>query len=470
MQFFQDLGSLVEHRWRDQNYNEEVFPEIAAEALAEANPSKQVNPWDIIRWLNNTTQLPEQRDVDGKFGNPPITLYDGPRFFIDVYYWLDGTTSIHQHAFCGAFQVLLGSSILSRYGFEEKRRINPHFLVGQIILNKVELLEEEDVRQILPGRQYMHSLFHLNRPSATIIIRTRQSVSGLPQYHYLKPYFAIDPFLKPTATIKKVQSASLLLSIKHPEADDVIGELLSCSDFHTAFAVIDLAFDHLTNDPLEKAFGLSAGQERFGALLEIARRRHGELVNLILPVIEEARRQQNLSYRRGQITSSEHRFFLALLLNVPDRMKVLDLVMQRFPGQNPVDTVLDWIEELGNTRSAGSSESNVLGIANVDDEYLFVFQCLLEGRTMEQTKEAFVEAFSVDNAVDPGDKLEALYNTIRNSLPFKSIFLGSPPAMRSKTNDDSLLPAAGRKPSKKPEKARQKAGSSKVQAPATSRS
>jgi len=187
MQFFQHLGSLVEHRWRNQNYDDEIFPEIAAEALAETNPNKHVNPWDIIQWLNKTTQLPEQRDVDGKFGNPPITLYDGPGFFIDVYYWLDGTTSIHQHAFCGAFQVLLGSSILSQYGFEERRRINAHFSTGQMTLNGVELLEEGAVRQIFPGRQYIHSLFHLDRPSATIIIRTRQSPSGLPQYHYLKP-------------------------------------------------------------------------------------------------------------------------------------------------------------------------------------------------------------------------------------------------------------------------------------------
>src|SRR5215216_4020345 len=117
MQVFHELGSLIEQRWRDENYNEEVFPEIAGQALVETTPYREVDPWDIIRWVNTTTQLPKQQDVQGKFGNPPITLYNGPRFHIDVYYWLDGTTSIHQHAFCGAFQVLLGSSIHSRYSF-----------------------------------------------------------------------------------------------------------------------------------------------------------------------------------------------------------------------------------------------------------------------------------------------------------------------------------------------------------------
>ncbi|MFN2514442.1 MAG: hypothetical protein ABR568_23900, partial [Pyrinomonadaceae bacterium] len=60
--------------------------------------------------MHTAASLPHQYDVEGRFGNPPITLFAGPRFHIDVYYWLDGTTSIHQHSFTGAFQVLLGSS------------------------------------------------------------------------------------------------------------------------------------------------------------------------------------------------------------------------------------------------------------------------------------------------------------------------------------------------------------------------
>src|SRR5215211_7153732 len=156
----------------------------------------RLDPWDVIRWVNDTTELPEQPDIQGAFGQPPITLFNGHRFYIDVYYWLDGTTAIHQHAFCGAFQVLQGSSILSQYDFFEKRRINPHFLTGDIRLRSVELLRGGDVRQILPSREYIHSLFHLERPSVTLIIRTRHSPSGAPQYSYLKPYFATDPYFR----------------------------------------------------------------------------------------------------------------------------------------------------------------------------------------------------------------------------------------------------------------------------------
>ncbi len=128
MRQFQELGSLVESRWREQNYNEALFPEIAAHALTELDLTEEMDPWEIIRWVHRTPNLPRQQDRKAKFGNPPITLFVGSRFYVDVYFWLDGTTTVHQHAFSGAFQVLLGSSVHSHYRFEKDREINPYFL------------------------------------------------------------------------------------------------------------------------------------------------------------------------------------------------------------------------------------------------------------------------------------------------------------------------------------------------------
>ncbi len=428
MQFFQDLGSLVEDRWKQENYDDKAFPEIAAEALSETNPSKCVDPWEIIRWVNTTSQLPAQQDVPGAFGNPPITLFSGSRFYIDVYYWVDGTTTIHQHGFCGAFQVLLGSSIHGHYRFTTTREINQNFIVGNLSLESVELLERGAVKRILAGDQYIHSLFHLDRPSATICVRTYQTYKGVPQWNYYKPSFADNPFFKEPTTIKRVQSASLLLTIAHPDADAMIGELLARSDFQTAFSILDLARTHLLGNRLEKEFGISAGEQRFQTLMEIARRRHGELVDLIQPVFEEAERQHNLIQRRAQITSNEHRFFLALLLNIPDRQKVLDLVKQRFPEQDPVATVTDWVEDLAHTKVAGFPEPNVLGIENFDEDYLFVLECLLQGHTTEQIRAAFEKELAPDEFLALGNKPDELCSAIRNSMLFRSIFPETPSA------------------------------------------
>ena len=412
MQPFADLGALVEGLWRDKNYDENIFPNIAAKALREADLTARVDPWEIIRWVHTTTQLPHQVDPRGNFGNPPITLFAGPRFYVDVYYWLDSTTAIHQHAFSGAFQVLLGSSVHSDYAFKKKCEINPRLLVGDISLKDVSLLGKGDIRKIHAGSRYIHSLFHLERPSATIVIRSNDAPSAAVQYTYLKPYIAIDPFFDEPWMTRKVQTVSLLLSMQHPEADQMIYDLLDKADFHTTFAVLETAFKLLGRNELEELFQVSKSADRFQAMLDRARRRHGALADLLPAVFEEKLRQADIVKRRGMIEGADHRFFLALLLNVPERMRVLDLVKQRFPDKEPVEVVIGWVRELSKIKIFGSAEPNVLGIKSIDDTYLEVLAGLLRGLPDEKIR-ALV-----------GDRLPAdeLIASITSSSLFKSIF------------------------------------------------
>lgn len=421
MEDFEKLGALVESRWQAENYSEQVFPEIAAQALAETDLPARVDPWEIIRWVHTAVTLPEQRDVEGRFGNPPITMFCGPRFYVDVYYWLDGTTSIHQHAFTGAFQVLLGSSIHSRYSFREDRIINEHFSVGKLALEEVQLLNMKDVRMIRAGQNFIHSLFHLDRPSATITVRTDHTPSAALQYDYRKPHFALDPFFKNPVLIKRLQTVGLLLGMKHKDADAMISDLVCRSDFHTAYFVLAETFQQLQSNEMDTLFGLSTGKDRFKAILERCKSTHGELTDLVLPVLEDMERQESIIKRRGTITKDAHRFFLALLLNVPSRDKILDLVKQRYPEQNPVETILDWVEELGRTRVLGSKETNALGLPEFDDSYVFVLECLLEGLTDEQINQRVAAQYPPDNAAELLTRIPALKESLKESSLFKSL-------------------------------------------------
>lgn len=424
MKEFQVLGTLIEKRWKAENYSEQQFPKIAAQALAEAELPSKVDPWDIIRWVHTTDSLPEQKDVPGRFGNPPITLFSGPRFYIDVYYWLDGTTSIHQHAFTGAFQVLLGSSIHSHYNFREDQILNEHFSVGELELKTVDLLRVNDIKQIRPGRQYIHSLFHLDRPSATITIRTEHTPSAALQYDYRKPYFAINPFYQNVAMIKKLQTIPLLLGMKHKDADSMIGDLVASSDFHTTFFILLEAAVHLRNNQMDDLFGLSTGMDRFNALIERAHRVHGDLVDKFVAVLEEQDRQMNIIGKRNTITGEEHRFFLALLLNVASREKILELVRQRFSEIDPVEKILDWVEELGQTRVLGSKDPNALGIEGFDHNSLFVLECLIKGIPSSQIHEQ-----GTSNQRLESNELQTTIDRLTNSQIFKSIV--SPPSRLS---------------------------------------
>ena len=408
MELFAELGALIEGRWRSQNYREQSFPGIASQALSEFDLPGRTDAWQIIRWLNSTPTLPEQMDPKGHFGNPPITLYVGPRFYIDVYFWLDSTTSIHQHAFSGAFQVLLGGSVHARYDFEKHQEINPHFMTGRISFKEVSLLSRGDIREIFPGPEFIHSLFHLERPSATITIRTYKAPSDAVQYSYQKPFLAHNPFFTDLLLQRKVQTVELLLRMKHPEADGFISDIIDCSDLQTAYAVLDQAFDFLCHRDLEELVGVTRSKDRFQALLDRARVKHGELADLLLPVFEEEWRQTDIARRRTEIKREDHRFFLALLLNVPDRASVFRLVEEQFPGQDAVDLIVGWVKELAATKVFGSREPNVLGIGDFDNNHVFVFERLMRGLTAEETQAEASMAKIQGSVVDLATQIEAL--------------------------------------------------------------
>ncbi len=425
MELFNKLGTEIERLWRDKNYNEEIFPALAADALKRADLPSKVTAWEILEWTLGQSELPPQKDVGARFGDPPITLFTAPRFYIDVYFWLDGTTQIHQHSFCGAFQVMLGSSIHSWYEFELREAINKFTEIGDMSLKLCELLEVGGVQEILAGRQYIHSLFHLDHPSVTIVVRTGQSPLSLPQYSYQKPYLAIDPFFEQQTTIKKLQCINTLIQLKHPETDRMITELLETSDFQTTFAILSTIRGNLQSNQLDQMFNLATPQQRLDNFLEIARKRHGVSIDVFRAVFDFREWQSEIVKRRGYVTDPQHRFFFALLMNVEGRERIFGLIKQRFPESEPLEKVLDWTFELGETRVVGTNTPNALGIAEFDDLDIFVLEGLLKDHTDEQIRASINAEYSAEKLESVLEKLEGSLLKIREAVIFRPLFAGT---------------------------------------------
>jgi hypothetical protein len=422
MQIFQTLGAEVENRWRDKNYDEAVFPQIAGEVLRKANMPEKVSAWEVVEWTLNQTFLPEQRDLSGNFGDPPITVYNSPRFHIDVYFWLEGTTAIHQHGFCGAFQVLMGSSIHSWYDFDLQEKINTFTEVGNINLKTVDLLTVGDVQEIAAGRAYIHGLFHLDQPSATICVRTHSSPLHLPQFSYHKPFLAIDPFFHEPNTTKKMQCLSALMRVKHPETDHFITEMLEKADFQTTYQILSTVRGYLQNDQLEQMFNLSAPQEKFKKFLDTARLRHGEKVNIFEKIFAHQAKENEIIKRRSYVTDAEHRFFLALLLNVEGKKPILSLIKERFADADPIDKILDWSFDLAQTRVMGTNVTNALGIEDFDDFDLFVLESLLKDRGEAEMREALKNEYPNDDTNELAKSLAERIEKIRQAIIFQPLF------------------------------------------------
>lgn len=421
MELFNKLGAEIEILWRDKNYDETVFPEIAAQSLREAHLPEKVSAWEVIKWTMRETQLPEQKDLRGNFGDPPITIYNSPRFHIDVYFWLEGTTTIHQHAFCGAFQVLLGSSLHSWYEFERQESINVFTEIGNINLKLCELLDVGDVLAINAGRDYIHGLFHLEQPSATIVVRTHKSPLFQPQFSYHKPFLAIDPFFEEANTIKKMQAITALIRSKHPDTDKLIGEWLEIADFQTSFTILSNIRHFLQSNKMDEIFNLGESKNRFDALLQITLERHGERANIFPKVFAHQAKVDEIVNRRSYITEPEHRFFLALLMNVEGKERIFSLVKERFPDTEPLEKVLDWTFDLANTRVLGLNIPNAVGIEDFGDLDLFVLESLLKNLSDEEAEKVLQAEYGMKITDEVRQNLEKKRENIRQSVIFEPL-------------------------------------------------
>lgn len=421
MQLFQELGAKVEELWRKENYNEDTLPEIAAQALREADLPAKVTVWEIAAWALQAVELPKQQNTSTSFGDPPITLYNSPRFYIDVYFWLEGTTAIHQHSFCGAFQVLHGSSIHSEYNFVDKQQFNSFFKFGEMNLRSVNLLQVGDVQTIVGGSKYIHALFHLDYPSATIVIRTNHSQIEVPQFSYHKPALAIDPFYAEVTLIRKQQIISMFMRAKPENADEMIHALLSKADIHTAFMLLNTLKSFLGSNALEQTFGLSDSAQRFQSFIETVRQNHGANADILAEVFAEIDRLNSILRLRSVVTDAELRYFFALLLNVSSREGIFSLIQARFPAANPLEKVLDWTETLGNTRTMDLKSANMLGIEDFNDDYIFVLEQLLQGKNATAILNYARENYPPSYAEKIAENLPKMTELLQNSPLFKPL-------------------------------------------------
>jgi hypothetical protein len=413
MEIFNDLGNRIEAAWRDADHDEEKFPSIAAEFLRNENLPAKVTPWEILEWGLKQTEFPRQKDPSSHFGDPPITLFTTPKFYIDIYFWFEGTTSVHQHVFCGAFQVLHGSSIHSWFDFERETAVNKFVEIGKMNLKVCELLETGAVQEIWGGRRYIHSLFHLDSPSATICVRTGNSPLDPPQYNYLKPSLAIDPFFEDNTVSKKIQIMSAMLRAKRPNFDECVTELLEKSDFQNTYHLLNMLRRNLQSDHIDQLFGLGSGKERHAKFVEIARRRHGSKIDTLEAVFASADRTNEILRRRSFVTDADLRFFLALVLNVEGRERIYSLIKQRFPDAEPREKVLDWVFDLSQTRVMGGQEKqNALGVEPFDDLDLSIFEYLLDGKTGDEAAEEIRNQYPPEKLDGLAERLEKVQNAV----------------------------------------------------------
>jgi hypothetical protein len=339
LEYFQELGNHVSQLWNKTNQNHESFPDLALEGLSSSRVLEKVEPEEISMWLMGGSGVPEQ--IDSGFGQPPVNLYVSDKFRIEALFWVNGTTAIHEHAFAGAFGVLAGSSVHSTYQFERAETISSRLLRGKLCFQKAELLSRGDTRKILPDDRFIHSLFHLDRPSISLVIRTSTKVSERPQYEYKKPYVALDNFAPPVLEIIQLRMLDALLNTN-------LKSFWTAAN-RAAFHCSTWMLYHL----LALAHQQCAETSNWENLLAIVNQRHAGLAEHILPCIAEERRMQRIISLRAEVQDPAERFILALLLKVPTRTEIDKLIAVRFPGECPEHLIAKYLGAIFSEKKMG---------------------------------------------------------------------------------------------------------------------
>jgi hypothetical protein len=146
-----------------------------------------------------------------------------------------------------------------------------------------------------------------------MVVRTMRTEG---YYRYLPPGIVITVSEPDDLTVRQI---ALLEWVRRSGAADYVERVeafLDRSDFETAFRVASAAY----------------GDPRFDAVVDLARRKHGERGALIAPAIEEANRRRRENDVREQFSDDRDRLAASILMCAHHREEALGLLEEGFPA------------------------------------------------------------------------------------------------------------------------------------------
>lgn len=180
-----EWAKSLEPKWQLAAVKGEAFSDFAFREMQGHSFHKNFNLQNDLKDILESKNYPEQIHPNSTFGDPPITLYLSPdkSFYLDLYIWTKTQTSIHQHAFEGAFSVLQGHSLESNYEFIQTSTIGTSFW-GQLKNQEMLQLKPGDTHSIFFKDKMIHQVLHISKPTVSLVLRTYVRSNSQIQYNY----------------------------------------------------------------------------------------------------------------------------------------------------------------------------------------------------------------------------------------------------------------------------------------------
>lgn len=400
LEYFRKLGEQIDQAWRRYSYDESLFPQLSQDLVGENPPIQSVAAEDILDFIFRTDQPFMQPTPRILFGEPPVTLFQAARFYIEALFWFSGTTSIHEHGFSGTFSVLAGSSVHSEWKFSPERTINSRMMTGRLERFGTQILHPGDSRAIRSGSRLIHQLFHLELPSVTIVVRTYGERNRLPQFEYLRPGLAIDPEAVDPLRTRRLMFLDAMARGQMSGFREYASKLIEVSELETVYYM----FSDLTRRKADK--------DIISELYDLARRRYGNIIDLFSEVCDAERRTRLVVSLRSKIKEPGPRFLLALLMLVSDRDSILGLIRSEFPGSGPLSKIDEWMDAM--------SGKDIIGF-DYNPENKAIFKALVSGLSEEELLDQLRSEFQASTIDANRDRLLSHASQIARSELFRPL-------------------------------------------------
>ena len=327
------IGEDIERRWAARNYRRRYFEDIAAECLLAASFHRQFDEEEIITWVNRAASLPQQLDPRSNFGQPPLTMWRTDRFVVDLYFWVDTETSIHDHSFSGAFTNLTGQSLNCTYQFDRGVQADEGILPGSLLLNRVEHLKPGDVCTITAGPKFIHRVWHLDCPTITLVPRTITRQRGLWQYSYYPEGIAVRYRRKtPIEFQRRREFLQYLFRRNHPRRIELAEEVLNRARGYRLFTLLG-----------DLLFYIEEPDELNGLIARLPASCH-DWINTALAVMRAADPLKGVFWRR--LPRTEHRLLIALLSTYQENGSAAEWLARHGYADDWHATLTSWLSEM----------------------------------------------------------------------------------------------------------------------------
>ena len=192
----------------------------------------------------------------------------------------------------------------------------------------------------------------------TLVVRTH--ADGSRELEYKPPGVALDGSARDDRTVKLLQLMALLPPSSETTRARLCTALAAC-DAYTGVLIVLHARRFLARDT-------------FAAAFRTFRARFPELAERVGDAADAETNRFAIMAARDRVTDPDHRFFLAVMMNLPGRAAILSAIAQRRPDQDPLEQFLGWLR--------ACARRELLGF-RIDESLVRLLGLLLQGATAE---------------------------------------------------------------------------------------